>query len=58
MLGEVQLMFQQGPFAYTAVAELESHLLELPYGNKELSMILILPRKGKSFCKICKYLNY
>lgn len=46
VLGDVQMMFQQGAFPFTAMAELESHLLELPYGDKELSMIMILPRKG------------
>lgn len=46
-LGRVQMMFQRGPFPYTAIADLDSHILELPYGtDNRLSMIIMLPRKG------------
>lgn len=39
-------MFQRGSFAYTAISELDSHVLELPYGTENrLSMIFLMPRK-------------
>ncbi|XP_059613652.1 serine protease inhibitor 77Ba [Phlebotomus argentipes] len=45
--GKVNMMFQRGSFPYTAIAELDAHILELPYGNlNRLSMIILLPRKG------------
>lgn len=51
------MMFQRGPFAYSAVGDLGCHVLELPYAEAPLvsrngvptsglSMILVLPRKG------------
>lgn len=47
-LGQVDMMYQVGPFAYTSIAALNGHVLELPYGlQKRLSMILILPKRGK-----------
>lgn len=56
--GEVNMMFQRGPFAYSPVAELGCHVLELPYADLPqsrndnpatgLSMILVLPKKGLS----------
>lgn len=45
-IGEVQMMFQKGPFPYAFVLELNSHVLELPYGTGQLSMVFLLPRKG------------
>lgn len=53
------MMFQRGPFAYSAVGELGCHVIELPYAEAPLSnrndspksglsMILVLPRKGLS----------
>jgi serine protease inhibitor len=52
-LGNVNMMFQRGPFAYSAVGDLGCHILELPYatvgdGGSSLSMVLVLPRKGLS----------
>lgn len=48
-LGDVNMMYQSGSFAYTSVAALNAHVLELPYGVQErLSIILILPKKGDS----------
>lgn len=44
--GNVNMMFQRGAFSYTGIAELDSHVLEMPYGNDDrLSMIILLPRK-------------
>jgi serine protease inhibitor len=57
-VGDVNMMFQRGPFAYSAVKDLGCHILELPYaeaplsnrndvnGGTGLSMVLVLPRKG------------
>lgn len=46
-IGRVPMMFHRGPFPYVAIAELECHVIELPYGHSnELSMIVMLPRKG------------
>jgi serine protease inhibitor len=57
-LGGVNMMFQRGSFAYTAIPDIGSHVLELPYAEKSssrgeiygsgLSMIIVLPRKGLS----------
>lgn len=57
--GDVNMMFQRGPFAYAGVSDLGCHILELPYAEAPvsnrndlmgtgLSMILVLPRKGLS----------
>ena len=41
------MMFQRGTFTYTGIKELDSLVLELPYGEQDqLSMIVMLPRKG------------
>lgn len=41
------MMFQRGPFAFTGITEIDSHVLELPYGvENRLSIIFLLPRKG------------
>lgn len=40
------MMFQRGPFSYTGITELDSHVLEMPYGDENrLSMVILLPRK-------------
>lgn len=50
--GTVNMMFQRGAFPYTAIADLEAHILELPYGkSNRTSMIIMLPRKGISWFK-------
>jgi len=46
-VGKVNMMFQRGTFSYTGINDLDSHVLELPYGKEDrLSMIILLPRKG------------
>lgn len=41
------MMFQRGVFSYAGINELDSHVLEMPYGDEaRLSMIILLPRKG------------
>jgi len=52
-IGDVNMMFHEGPFSYAAVKDLGCHVIELPYGNAKsepdrLSMILLVPRKGLS----------
>lgn len=45
--GNVNMMFQRGQFSYTGIKELDSLVLELPYGDEDrISMIILLPRKG------------
>lgn len=57
-IGRVDMMFQRGSFPYAAVAVLEAHLLELPYGNDDrMSMILVLPRKGATIATILNNLH-
>lgn len=56
-LGRVNMMFNRGPFPYTAIADLDSHILELPYGlDNRLSMIIVLPRKGVSLQSVIQRL--
>lgn len=56
-MGRVNMMFQRGPFPYTAIADLDSHILELPYGTmNRLSMIILLPRKGVSLASVIRRL--
>lgn len=46
-VGPVNMMFQRGVFSYAGIADLDAHVLELPYGKEDrLSMIILLPRKG------------
>lgn len=45
--GNVEMMFERSPVAYAPIKELESHVIQLPYGKQgRLSMIIILPRKN------------
>ncbi|XP_070491968.1 serine protease inhibitor 77Ba-like [Chironomus tepperi] len=55
VIGNVNMMFQRGPFPFAAIRDLGSYFIELPYGNNggpdqgnddRISMILALPRKG------------
>lgn len=47
VVGNVNMMFQRGVFSYTGIADLDAHVLELPYGKEDrLSMVILLPRKG------------
>lgn len=47
LISNVNMMFQRGPFSFTGITEIDSHVLELPYGvENRLSIILLLPRKG------------
>lgn len=41
------MMFQRGSFSYAAIPQLDSHVIELPYGvENRLSMIVVVPKKG------------
>ncbi|GAB0091639.1 Serine protease inhibitor 77Ba [Sergentomyia squamirostris] len=55
--GRVNMMFQRGSFPYTAIADLDAHILELPYGNlNRFSMIILLPRKGVPLSQVVEKL--
>lgn len=57
--GNVNMMFQRGSFSYTGIKELDSLVLELPYGDQDrLSMILLLPRKGVMLTSVLNKLSY
>lgn len=41
------MMFQRGSFSSAIISELDSHVIEIPYGvENRLSMIVVVPRKG------------
>ncbi|KAL5293265.1 SRPN8.2 family protein [Megaselia abdita] len=45
--GKVNMMFHRGQFSYAAISQLDSHVIELPYGvENRLSMIVVVPKKG------------
>lgn len=49
----VNMMNVKGPFPYASIAQIESHVLELPYGKEDrLVMIVFLPRKGVPLTKV------
>lgn len=57
--GNVNMMFQRGSFSYTGIKELDSLVLELPYGDQDrLSMILLLPRKGVMLTTVLNKLSW
>ncbi|XP_055326581.1 serine protease inhibitor 77Ba-like isoform X3 [Sitodiplosis mosellana] len=54
----VNMMFQRGTFTYTGIKELDSLVLELPYGEQDqLSMIVMLPRKGVLLTSVLEKLS-
>lgn len=56
--GNVNMMFQRGAFSYTGIKELDSLVLELPYGDQDrLSMIVLLPRKGVLLTSVLEKLS-
>lgn len=47
VVAQVQMMTQTALFNYAPIIELQSHVLELPYGQEDrLSMFIIIPKKG------------
>lgn len=45
--GQVEMMFQRTFVPYAPVQKLESHVIDLPYGDQNrLRMLVILPRKN------------
>ncbi|KAL8182580.1 UNVERIFIED_CONTAM: hypothetical protein K2H54_058413 [Gekko kuhli] len=40
---KVKMMFQKGEFNWNYITNVQTHILELPYVNKDLSMFLLLP---------------
>lgn len=47
IVGRVNMMFQIGRFSHARISQLDSHVIELPYGvENRLSMIVMVPKKG------------
>lgn len=56
--GDVNMMFQRGAFSFTGIKELNSLVLELPYGDDErLSMIVLLPQAGTLLTSVLEKLS-
>lgn len=56
--GDVNMMFQRGAFSFTGIKELNSLVLELPYGDDErLSMIILLPQAGTLLTSVLEKLS-
>lgn len=56
-VGNVNMMFQRAAFPLTIIPELDSHIIELPYGQENrLSMIILLPRKRISLTSVIERL--
>lgn len=56
-VGNVQMMFERAPVAYAPIKELESHVIQLPYGSQNrLGMVVILPRKNVSLTEVAEKL--
>ncbi|XP_049881053.1 serine protease inhibitor 77Ba-like [Pectinophora gossypiella] len=44
IVGEVNMMYNRGPYRFSSIKDLQAFVLELPYGNdNKYSMIIILP---------------
>lgn len=57
-IGEVDMMFQVGPFPYTRLETIKSYAVELPYGfDRKMSMIVLLPFKGESITGVLNLLS-
>ncbi|KAI5631593.1 serpin (serine protease inhibitor) domain-containing protein [Phthorimaea operculella] len=47
VIGEVNMMYQRGPFRFSSIQDIKAFVLELPYGNdKKYSMLIILPHNN------------
>lgn len=45
-IGDVNMMYQVGFFPFSRIESLKAYAVELPYGNGEKSMVILLPFKG------------
>ncbi|XP_062986362.1 serpin B11-like isoform X2 [Elgaria multicarinata webbii] len=54
----VQMMFQQGKFKLAKITNPAMQILELPYDNDELSMIILLPDVKGPLCQLQRELTY
>ncbi|XP_069766078.1 leukocyte elastase inhibitor-like isoform X2 [Narcine bancroftii] len=54
----VQMMYQKAKFPFTYVEEVSTEILELPYVDCELSMVILLPKINDDFSGLDKLLNY
>lgn len=56
--GKVNMMYKKGQFSYNAIVDLQSHALELPYGDEErLSMIILLPKAATALTTVLENLS-
>lgn len=52
------MMYQKGVFGYTSIADLDAHVLQLPYGHENrLSMIIMLPKRGVTLLSMLQRLQ-
>lgn len=56
-LGDVNMMYQKGVFPYARMEDIQSYACELPYGNGDMSMVLILPFKGQTVSNVLASLH-
>lgn len=57
VVATVPMMYQKAVFPFAAFRDLEAQIVELPYGSdRQLSMLVILPRKGKPLLEIVQRL--
>lgn len=58
-LGKVNMMTNRGEFLYAPILEIDSHVLELPYGKEErLAMIIFLPKRGVLYYFLVNYVLF
>ncbi|XP_006870640.1 PREDICTED: serpin B6-like [Chrysochloris asiatica] len=54
----VQMMFKKSTFQMTYIGEIFTNILVLPYVNKELNMIIMLPNENTALSTVEKELTY
>ncbi|XP_008577273.1 PREDICTED: serpin B8 [Galeopterus variegatus] len=54
----VQMMFKQAKFKMGYVDEVHTHVLELPYAQEELSMVILLPDDNTDLTEVEEVLTY
>ncbi|XP_002721003.2 serpin B9 [Oryctolagus cuniculus] len=54
----VQMMYQESKFKMSYVSEVQAQVLELPYEQEELSMIILLPDSGVDLSTVEKNLTF
>ncbi|XP_043306622.1 serpin B9-like isoform X2 [Cervus elaphus] len=54
----VQMMFQDGVFRLARIQEVQAQVLELPYADEELSMLVLLPNDHVPLSSVEKHLTW